>query len=126
MGLDVNLYAEGDYTTEELQAADAYLLARSTLPDPAYNDGHAIVRDSDTGRVELYTLARYYGPGYERGDWPTIYGAIRLMQTAFPRCRVYYGSDSMDDGEECTDEFLAELWEHFLGPNGDDYRTRAW
>lgn len=127
MGIDVNLYVEADVSPERLNAAEEVLRARSTIPD-ARNGRALVVEDDDwlpRPRVSLYTLSRYYGPGYERGDWPSIYGAIRLMQALFPEAKVYYGGDSSDDGCECTDEYLAEVWEHFLGPNGDDYRARA-
>lgn len=125
MGMDVNLYAEGTFTEDEVAAADALLLAR--CPIAGYDETSSAVGVADyfdIPRVELLTLSRYYGPGYERGNWPLIYGAIRLMRVAFPSCRVFYGSDSTDDGIECTDTFLDEMWAHFLGPNGDDYRSK--
>lgn len=123
MGLDVNLYAEADPSPERLNAAEKFFTARSNFGD---TKSHVLnLNDAewfDRPRVEVATMARYYGPGYERGDWPTIYGAIRVLQAAFPEATVYYGGDSSDDGVECTDEYLAEIWSHFLGPHGDDYR----
>jgi hypothetical protein len=125
MGIDVNLYAVGDITDEQITAALPFVKARvdfdqwSSLERSKYEDD---------GRVELSTGHRYYGPGYERGPWPSIYGEIRVMQAAFPGASVYYGGDSSDYGELCTDDFLAEMWAHFLGPHGDDYResSRRW
>ena len=87
-----------------------------------------LVRDSEewfaSPRVNVCTMSRYYGPGYERGPWPDIYGAIRTLQAAFPEAKVFYGGDTSDDGIECTGEYLAEIWEHFLGPHGNDYRSQ--
>lgn len=130
MGLDVNLYAVASPTPEELAAAEAYFAER----DCGFAD-HSVFNDSESPflvidaaewhefpRVEVYTLTRYYGPGYERGPWPIIFGAIVTLQAAFPNASVYYGSDSDDDGLLVTEEFLDEMWQHYLGPNGQDYR----
>jgi hypothetical protein len=132
MGVDVTLYAEGEITDEEITAATEYLKARCWIADDYDGKWPLLSRESydwfPAPRVELSNNQRYYGPGYERGDWPGIYGAIRLMQAAFPDRKVFYGGDSSDVGEECTEEFLAAMWEHFLGPHGDDYRIshKAW
>ncbi|HEU5026635.1 MAG TPA: hypothetical protein VFV01_17090 [Spirillospora sp.] len=124
MGIDVNLYAEGHVPDDRLAEASAYLLARCSIVDTFDGKWPVLARENsyDRPRVVLSTMSRYYGPGYERGDWPSIYGAIRLLRAALPECRVFYGGDSSEDGQECTDEFLSEMWDHFLGPHGDDYR----
>ena len=125
MGIDVNLYAEGDVTDDELAAANTYLIARCDIADEWDKTGSVLARVNHEWlprpRIELKTMVRYYGECYERGPWPNIYGAIRLMQTALPQCRVFYGGDTSAEGIECSEEYLAELWEHFLGPHGDDY-----
>lgn len=128
MGLDVNLYAEVSPTPEELAVAEEFFTDRSHLADPDYNEGRSLAYDDSEWhgrpRVNVYTLSRYYGVGYERGDWPSIYAAIRVLREAFPGAKVFYGSDSSDDGTECTEEFLEELWSHYLGPRGLAYRER--
>jgi hypothetical protein len=130
MGIDVNLYAEGHVTDEQLEEASAYMLARCSIADTFSGQFSVLERNDsyDRPRVVLSTMSRYYGPAYERGDWPSIYGAIRLMQKALHPLPVFYGGDSSEDGEECTQEFLHAMWSHFLGPHGDDYRVevRAW
>lgn len=127
MGIDVNLYAECDPSREQLAAAEDFFTSRTNFGYRG-EGGNVLAVDDDEWfehpRVVVGTMARYYGPGYERGDWPSIYGAIRVLQAAFPEAKVYYGGDSTDDGLECTEELLAEVWEHFLGPHGDDYRAR--
>ncbi|GGO86708.1 hypothetical protein GCM10011584_09680 [Nocardioides phosphati] len=123
MGVDVNLYAETTATDVELAQAEAFFVDRSDLGDNWRGDGIFYVDNSfGAPRIGLQTLSRYYGEHYERGDWPRIYGAIRVMQAAFPGARVFYGGDTTDDGEECTDEMLTRIWRHFLSPNGNDYR----
>lgn len=134
MGVDVNLYAVVEATDEQIEAARDLLVARSGIADEYESDGkvrwraverweHVTDQDVTEPRVRANVTSRYYGPGYERGDWPAIYGAIRLMQAAFPSATVYYGGDSWDDAPECSEEHLAEIWAHFLGPEGDNYRA---
>lgn len=134
MGIDVNLYAVVSPSPEQLATAEAYFKGRDHgfADNSVYGDPESPVLVLDLGadwrdfpRVEVYTLSRYYGPGYERGHWPAIYGAILTLQAAFPSAPVYYGGDSTDDGELVTQEFLEAMWLHFLGPNGDSYHRRA-
>lgn len=126
MGVDVNLYAEANPTDAELERAEAFFTARSWFGDTWDGTSTVLVRDDsvwlESPRVVVQTMARYYGPGYERGDWPAIYGAIRVLQATFPDAKVFYGGDSTDDGIEADSEYLAEIWAHLLGPDGDAYR----
>ena len=133
MGIDVLMYAETNPTAQELEAARD-LFRRSAIADDYSVDGELKwscleFEDEDeteqsSMRVVANVTCRYWGPGYERGDWPSIYGAIRLLQTAFPTARVFYGGDSDDAAEEVTEDLLQEMWEHFMGPNGNNSRTR--
>ncbi|ROR91740.1 hypothetical protein [Nocardioides aurantiacus] len=131
MGIDVNLYAEVNPTDERLAQAEEAFFARCGIADRYESDGKvrwlSLARENYewTGpRVVANVTCRYWGPGYERGDWPAIYGAIRLMQALFPEARVFYGGDSSDDGEMCDEAMFAEFWEHYLSPAGDNYRNR--
>lgn len=127
MGIDVNLYAVGEVTDEELAEAEAYMQAR--ISGIAWRDGGdatILVRSkyADDGRIEVNTGHRYYGPGYERGPWHTISAAILCLRVALPNCQVFYGGDSSDDGLLADDDLLTEYWLHFLGPDGDAYHDR--
>lgn len=135
MGVDVVLYGVGQISDERLTEANAYLKSRV---DPGFiwdDDGEgALVRstgsswlacgDARPDLIEFRTLYRYYGPGYERGSWPDIFAAIVAFKYACPELTVYYESDS-GDFYECstpaTDEYLDELWKHYLGPDGVAY-----
>ena len=131
MGIDILLYAETVPTARELEAARA-LFRRSRAADDYEHDGEihwqCLEFEGETGwtrpRVVANITPRFYGEGYERGDWPAIYGAIRLLQAAFPQARVFYGGDTDDNAEEVTPRRLAELWAHFLGPDGSRYFDR--
>jgi hypothetical protein len=84
MGIDVLLYAETTPTAQELEAARD-LFRRSAISDDYSIDGEvkwSCLEFEDetewsTPRVVANVTTRFYGPGYERGDWPSIYGAIR-------------------------------------------------
>lgn len=121
MGVDVVLYAKGEVSDAELEAANCFLSARLYGRSDDWLGRSAY----DPDVVEFDSWGRYYGPGYERGDWPTIYGHIVALRAALPGCTVHYGADSdMDDPPAVTDADLAKIWAHFLGPHGADYRIR--
>lgn len=125
MGIDVNLYVEGDITDDEFDAAFAYMEAR--VGRRSGDDLAVLERNphyADPMRIEFGTLERYYGPGYERGYWPGIYAAIMAMRHAFPGRQVFYGGDTTQDAEAVTDERLDAIWQHWLGPDGDNYYGR--
>ena len=127
MGLNAEIYVLGDWTEEQVAAAEA--LFENRLPDFLV-DGE-IARWGDT--LDIGGLDRYYGPGYERGPWPTLYAAFRLAKRCFPDATVIYSSDASTPedyaGDSGTTEAeLQEIWDHWLGPNGDAYfeRNRSW
>jgi hypothetical protein len=132
MGVDVNLYALGEVTDEQLTAANEYAKTRTSAWDSWGDQDQPFTRstvwlgsdDTETPCIQLSTMSRFYGPGYERGDWPGIYSAIRVMRAAFPHCRVFYGGDTDDWAPEATDDYLAAIWDHFLSPAGRDYYDR--
>lgn len=116
MGLDVNLYAEGVVTDEELAAATMFFEDRDVRGRP--------VRSSYwPNRIEIdMDGTRYYGPHYERGPWPEIATTILVTVAAFPQCTVHYGSDDEDEPPSVDQDALDEIWAHWLGPHWNDYR----
>ena len=129
MGLDAVIYVETPLTQEELDHANKYLKDR--LGDIGFlcsrdSRGNPLTPLQDeswhgrNGRYSISTMMRYYGPGYERGSWPLIYAAIRVLQYALPSHKVFYGDDSDRSGMECTQEFLESLWKHFSSDHWDD------
>ena len=119
MGVDVNLYAKGVVTDNELMRANDYITERLGVCDLFYSDW---LTRSDYDRVAFSTMQRYYGPHYERGDWPTIYSDIRVLKGALPECTVHYGGDYDNECPEVDDNYLDDIWNHWLGPHGQDYR----
>lgn len=128
MGVDVNLYAVGPVTDEQLDAANDFLVSRGVTGydiDTGRDTAPPLQRDrwADDGRISCEISTRYYGPGYERGHWPQIHNAIVCLRVALPQCQVFYDGDYSDDGALVTDDLLAEIWTHWLGPNGQAYRA---
>lgn len=73
--------------------------------------------------LSVNTWQRWYGPGYERGDWPSLSMAIRwLLINVGPD--VYYYSDYAERRPENTITFsdLAELDGHWAHVGGLPYR----
>lgn len=117
MGLDVNLYAEGIVSDEELAAAEAFFGSHEVRGVPVRATWHP-------NRIEIdMDGARFYGPHYERGPWPDIHTAILCAVAAFPKCTIHYGSDSDDHAPIVDEELLNDYWAWWLGPHGDDYHS---
>ena len=128
MGLDILLHAEADPSPERLTAAEKVFHAAVGVADRYEGHWSSLEIDSEDWyprpRVIANLTQRYYGEGYERGDWPSIYVAIQVFRHLFPEAEVFYGSDSSDDGELVTDDMLREVWRHYLGPDGNAYHER--
>lgn len=117
MGVCVSLFVVGG--SVDLRSAESYMVEH--CPTFGYDDEQILRRETDqngTVFIEAYTLDHYYGPGYERGHWPTIYACIRALQHVSNGGSVFYGGDSLDPSEasECTDVFLSSLWDLWLRP----------
>ena len=132
MGIDVLLYAEVTPTPAELESARD-MFRRSPIADDYTHDGRVMwqclefedASEWSKERVVANVTTRFYGPGYERGDWPSICGAIALLSAAFPGAKVYYGGDGDLNAPEFTESEASELWAHYLGSDGDAYRARS-
>ncbi|QOC56049.1 hypothetical protein SEA_CLOWN_51 [Gordonia phage Clown] len=111
MGVDVSLFAVGEVSDERLAEANAYVTEHSPRQfgfnweawragdrDKAEKVGPFLHRsdESHLGEpiIEYGNIVRYWGPKYRRGPWPTIYGAIRVLQAALPECAIHYAGDS--------------------------------
>ena len=129
MGVNVNLYAKGSVSDAELATAEAFMVER--FGGPGYGDvwlaqlGPDDYFEDGGERIEFCCLSRYYGVGYERGTWPTIYGYIRAMKAAFPNLPIHYGGASDDYATPATDAQMDYIWQHWLSPQGMDYRREC-
>lgn len=78
-------------------------------------DGPDILPEIGEQFIEAHLSDRYYGPGYERGDWPNIFAVFMWLKANIPECFVWYGGDSSGvEAEEMTPEFLNRMWQHYV------------
>jgi hypothetical protein len=129
MGVDVLLYVEVDAEPDGLDVISSTF--RSRAPGWVWEYGGLTYEAHDwlaTPRVDASSSMRFFGPGYERGSWPTILRAIGTLVELFPGRKVFYGGDTGDDGEECTPELIAELTAHYFrwcGAGAPSYHDRT-
>lgn len=57
-------------------------------------DGEPIVAGDDEQFIKANLYHRYYGEGYERGDWPKLRACIFWLTVRIPAGEVWYGGDS--------------------------------
>lgn len=81
--------------------------------------------------IEVHMYGRYYGPGYERGNWPLIRAIAEWCEKNIPGGEVYYGGDSsgvcfapFDHGarEAMNDHFLTNGRRPYVHGRGIDNR----
>lgn len=103
-----------DYSHEQhaLELVDAY-----------YQDGDDILPEPGEYFIRANICSRYYGEGYERGDWPLIYSVARWLRIRIPDSRIFYGGDSSGIcAEELTEERSIKLWNLFAKTGHKNYR----
>lgn len=90
-------------------------------------DGPPILSKPGEQFIEVHLWTRFYGPGYERGDWPAIRATSEWLERHIPGCEVYYGGDSSGicaahlDGparEHLTTHYLTHGHEPYRGGRG--------
>lgn len=104
----------------------SYELVAAIGPGPFWldrvRDRHALEFDK-AGFIDVNLAGRYYGEGYERGNWPD-YGAImRFFRLRLPGCTIYYGGDSdPDEPPAFTEADESRMWQHWATVQGRPYR----
>lgn len=114
MGVDVKIYAKAKQPELTLECE----LPRGYELKPV--DADAFAPEGSTHEVD--TLARYYGPGYERGPWAEICAALMLLHACPEVERVWYGGDNADEVPECPPARVVALSEHFMEHGNRPYR----
>jgi hypothetical protein len=121
MGIDAVIHIRGIRNAqllEELNERIGSVLFEQDRNEK-YGNYFAFSDDFDD-EAEFQTVWRYWGPGYERGPWFDISGVL-MAAMGMTGMEVCYGGDT-DEPELMTPERLAHYWQHFCGPNGNDYR----
>ena len=87
-------------------------------------DGPDINSENGETFVDVHLYTRYYGPGYERGDFPLIAATAEWLERNIKGSEVWYGGDSSGVCAKKFDKKVREeFWKHFCGEHGADYRT---
>jgi hypothetical protein len=73
--------------------------------------------------LSLNSIHRYYGIGYERGDWPKLCLALTILLTSPEVEKVYYYGDN-EDPVECTHTTLYTLSVHYGLYDNEPYRNK--
>lgn len=73
---------------------------------------------------EIDQRFRYYGPGYERGPWPSIAAVLMALYAAPNVEAVWYFGDCHDEDEPFTREQVLEFSEHYMTVGDRPYRNR--
>lgn len=83
--------------------------------------------DHSTGVITVHLWTRYWGPHYERGDFPLIYTLSAWLEARFAPCgTVMYGGDSSDSLFPLDSDARKELIAHAVSDEANNYRTRTW
>ncbi len=92
---------DGDYTALE-------------LVECWEQDGPTLFPEDDEQFIRVHLWSRYYGEGYERGDWPFISNVRKWLLLKLPAAEIWYGGDSSGvEAKPLTDEMDEELWSLF-------------
>lgn len=70
----------------------------------------------------ISTCARYYGPGYERGDWPRIAHVLMMLFASESVSKVWYGFDCTEFPSRFNPEDLLETCKHYMAHGCRPYR----
>lgn len=86
------------------------------------NDGPPVILDPSEQLLRLHLMGRYYGPGYERGDWKSLLLIIMWLRRRFPAGQVWYGGDSSGVlAEHMTQAAIDRITECYLGVGHEPY-----
>ena len=71
---------------------------------------------------EIDQCWRYYGPGYERGPWPSIAAVLMALHASPDVETVWYFGDCSDGDEPFTPQRVHEFSAHYMTEGDRPYR----
>ena len=69
-----------------------------------HQDGLTLVAEEGEQFVRVHLWSRYYGEGYERGNWMLLRTVVEWLKRRWPDGAVWYGGDS---GGVCAEELTS-------------------
>jgi hypothetical protein len=119
-GDQFNIYRPGNEYRDEPRHA---LSDVKTSPYYEADDiGDCFKRNDVAQWLEVNLFGRYYGEGYERGDFPFLYALAKWLDARLPGCVILYGGDSDDRYEPFDAKRREELFAHFAKNGHRPYR----
>ena len=118
MGIDVEIYFTAEGGPSELDIPSGF---GSVVPTPDY------IKEETGATHCISTLCRYYGIGYERGNWPQICGILMSLFASPEVKKIWYFGDCFDL-ENCTPITIEEILTisyHYMLNGGRPYHDRA-
>lgn len=83
-----------------------------------FQDGDPKVAAPDEQFIRVHLWQRYYGPGYERGNWPVIRSTAEWLEVNLPVHEIWYGGDSSGVVAEPFGEAARRAFNHHYLTNG--------
>lgn len=120
MGIDARI--EFRPTTRLTEKERKHLAAR--LNEAMGSVDYCFYEDVD-GAAPTYSLInpwRYYGPGYERGPWPSIAAVLMALHASPDVEKVWYFGDCSDGDEPFTPQLVQEFSAHYMTEGDRPYR----
>lgn len=113
MGIDVKLLIECDGPAPDFKI----------YPDDRWEDARDWEKNCGAN-YSLWTGARYYGPGYERGPWPEICAVLMQLFADSRVKRIWYFGDcsNMEDIPPLMRVDVLEISGHFMSVGHEPYR----
>lgn len=88
-----------------------------------YSEEDAYFKDHHAAQwLRVFLWGRYYGEGYERGDFPLYYALAKWIDTRLPGSVILYGGDTGGEYELFDTKRREDLFAHFARVAHKPYR----
>ena len=125
MGVDAELYAENKNKVDQdyIDRVNAELTDKYIDPQDKSNVWEIFILEGHTNdQISFKTMQRYYGIGYERGNWIRLSGLINILRQ-MSGGKVYYYGDNQDEAHsEFTREDQDKVDKHWADNQEHPYR----
>ena len=89
-------------------------------------DGPDIHPEKDETLIRVHLSTRYYGPGYESGNFPLIYVLAQYLEEKIPNSQIFYGGDSSGICATLFDSRARmKLFQHYAREGHQPYRLNG-
>ena len=125
MGIDVRLYAENvnKVDQEYLDRINAELTDKYINPRDEKDVWEIFEFEGRrNSQIVFKTMQRYYGIGYERGDWIKLSGLINILRQISGGKVYYYGDNQDEPIYEFTRDDQDKLDKHWADHQNHPYR----